>query len=164
MEKFAIAPHVSSIAFPMELRRDVIIFKNILGFLWGQEYPELCKLKERWKVTKTSLWVRCIRAFVWSVCGVPLWHACRVDNPTVQEDIVMAKQTEQIHDGSVSCERSNSYLAIIYLSLREYCGIITIFIMPEANNCLSIVSRVLSNSVVNSFVVEPWNNDLCSGP
>lgn len=74
---------------------------------------------------------------------------------SVQEDIVMAKQTEQIHDGSVSCERSNSYLAIIYLSLREYCGIITIFIMPEANNCLSIVSRVLSNSVVNSFVVEP---------
>ena len=73
---------------------------------------------------------------------------------SVQEDIVMAKQTEQIH-GSVSCERSNSYLAIIYLSLREYCGIITIFIMPEANNCLSIVSRVLSNSVVNSFVVEP---------
>ena len=33
MEKFAIASHVSSIAFPMELRRDVIIFKNILGFL-----------------------------------------------------------------------------------------------------------------------------------
>ena len=76
---------------------------------------------------------------------MPVWL---ITLHSVQEDIVMAKQTEQIHDGSVSCERSNSYLAIIYLSLREYCGIITIFIMPEANNCLSIVSGVLSNSVV----------------
>lgn len=81
---------------------------------------------------------------------MPVWL---ITLHSVQEDIVMAKQTEQIRDGSVSCERSNSYLAIIYLSLREYCGISTIFTMPEANNCLSIVSGCFQILLLNHEIM-----------
>ena len=81
---------------------------------------------------------------------MPLWHACMVDNPTLSSGRHRNGKANRA-DSRRFCfmrTKQHGYLAIIYLSLREYCGIITIFTMPEANNCLSIVSGVLSNSVV----------------